>query len=264
VRRWTGLLLLLPLLASCRDDHVRVTFRPRVGAVYRYEVTVHSRSEVRLPGEEPEVHDEDIVLQSEHTVLEAGRAGVRVKVVLGDAKGSVRTFVVRFDRAAQLESVESDDPVPGQPEAGVFGISEIFPAAAGAPPEGELHPGERWLIDDLVSVPGSLGRARLTGDGRLVSLGYAGDAQVARLTTTSRLRLTSAQQTADGERVVLDGTQTTRQRAAHDLTDGAVRSASSTTDGSYSLEIDPPLGQLRDPVHGTLTVHVTSSTRRLA
>jgi hypothetical protein len=271
VRRWTGLLLLLalPLIAGCRDDTVRVTFRPKIGAVYRYEVTVRSRSEVRLPGEKPQVHTEKIVLQSEQTVLAAGRDGVRVKVILGDASGRVRTFVVRFDRAAQLESVESDDRVTiggagaGQGDAGVFGISEIFPAAAGAPPERRLAPGERWRIDDLVSVPGSLGRAQLTGDGRLVELGYEGSAEVARLATSTRLHLTSSQQTDDGERVVLDGVQITDQRAAHDLRDGAVRASSSTTRGTFDLEIDPPFGQLRDTVRGTLTVKVTSTTKRL-
>ena len=61
-------------------------------------MTVRSRSEVRIPGETSQLRDEKIVLQSEHTVLAAGKDGVRVKVILGDASGSVRTFVVRFDR----------------------------------------------------------------------------------------------------------------------------------------------------------------------
>jgi len=269
------MLLVLPVLTGCRDDTVPVTFRPRVGSVYRYEITVHSRTEVRLPGEKPQVRSDEIRLQSEQTVLNAGPNGVRVKVVLGDAKGGVRTFVVRFDRAAQLESVESDDPVSvaggetgtsgaaGSSGAGVFGISEIFPAAAGAPPERPLAPGERWRVDQLVSVPGSIGRAELTGQGRLDELGYIGEAAVARLATTIRLQLTSAQETADGERVILDGEQTTDQRAAQDLRDGAVRSAESTTHGTFALEIDPPLGELREPIHGTLTVQVRSTTKRL-
>ena len=258
----------LALVASvigvgCRADTVRLTFRPKVGDVYRYEVTVRTRSDVRLPGEAPQVNDEEIVLQSEHTVLTAGRGGVRVKVILADRSGSVRTFVVRFDRAAQLESVESDDAIGDQQQAGLFGISEIFPAAAGAPPERRLAPGERWQIDDLVTVPGSVGRAKLTGTGRLAELGIEHDADVARVVTSARLQLSSAQETADGERVLLHGEQSTEQRAAHDLRDGAVRSASSTTRGRFDLEIRPPLGQLRDPVIGTLTVSVTSKTKRL-
>jgi hypothetical protein len=275
VRRWTVVLsIAAALLAAgastgCRDDTVRVTFRPPVGAKYRYEVTVRSHSEVRIPGEAPQVRDEEVVLQSEHTVLAAGRDGVRVQVILGDASGSVRTFVVRFDRAAQLESVESGDTgtlgglTGGADDAGVFGISEIFPAAAGAPPDRRLGPGERWVIDDLVAVPGSVGRTALTGEGRLVELGIQDGVEVARLATSSVLRVSSTEQSDDGETVVLDGEQLTEQRAAHDLADGAVHSASSTTKGTFDLEIQPPFGQLRDPVHGTLTVRVSSRTVRL-
>lgn len=265
MRSWKAVaLLLLVATAACRDDTVPVTFRPEVGAVYRYEVTVRSRSEVRLPGEEPEVHDEEITLQSKQTVLEAGRDGVRVQVILGDASGSVRTFAVRFDRAAQLESVEADDGGEvSDDEPGVLGLSEIFPAAAGAPPERRLGPGERWTIDDSVRLPGSSAPAALTGSGRLVGLAVQDGEDVARLATTVQLDLSTEQQTAEGDLVRLDGFQRTEQRASHDLDDGAVRSASSTTEGTYRLHINPPFGQQREPVEGTLLVRVTSTTRRL-
>ena len=270
MRRWTAVVALLALaLPACRDDTVRVTFRPAVGAVYRYEVTVRSHSEVRIAGEKPDRRDEEVVLQSEHTVLDAGPDGVRVRVILGDASGSVRTFVVVFDRAAQLESVEADDAAavgetsaPGT-DATAFGISEIFPAAAGAPPDRRLAPGERWAVDDTVAVPGSVGDARLVGEGRLVELGIDDGEEVARLATSAVLRLQVAQQDEGGETVLLDGEQVTEQRSTHDLVDGAVRSASSTTTGTFALEIEPPFGQLRDAVRGTLEVRVTSKTVRL-
>lgn len=265
--------LLLPLVAAlvgCREDTVRLAFRPDVGAVYHYEVRVTSTSEVRLPGQPPDARTESVVLQSEHTVLDSGEDGVRVQVILGDASGSVRTFVVRFDRAAQLESVESDeadaslDAGAGTGEdGGVLGLSEIFPAAAAAPPEGALEPGARWVIDDRVALPGAVGPARLTGSGRLRELGIEDDVEVARLVTSSVLELSAEQTSADGERVLLDGEQVTEQRASRDLHDGAVRSASSRTTGRYDLEVQPPIGQRRAPVHGTLRVTVTSETTRL-
>lgn len=263
------LLLAIPLFVGCREDTVRVAFRPEVGAVYRYEVRVHSTSEVELPGEPPQERNEEIVLQSEHTVLDAGPDGVRVQVILGDASGSVRTFVVRFDRAAQLESLESEDATSldagaeADPDAGVLGISEIFPAAAAAPPDAALAPGERWDIDDRVVVPGAVDAARLTGAGRLRELGIEDDVEVARLVTSSVLQLTSERESDDGERVRLEGQQVTEQRASHDLRDGAVRSASSTTTGVYDLAITPPFGEVRDPVRGTLRVRITSTTTRL-
>ncbi len=260
-------LLCAGALSACRDDTVRVTFRPPVGAVYRYEVTVHSHSEVRIPGEEPEVNDEQIVLQSEHTVLDAGPEGVRVRVILGDAAGGVRTFVVVFDRAAQLESVEADDAAPDQTDAAdsasAFGIPEIFPAAAAAPPDRRLEPGQRWLVDDLVEVPGAVSPAQLSGQGRLAELGIEDGEDVARLVTSATLRVQTAQQDGSGETVLLDGEQTTEQRSARDLDDGAVRTASSRTTGTFALEIRPPFGELRDPVRGSLSVRVTSTTVRL-
>jgi len=266
MRRWTAFAVVVVLvgLVGCRDDTVQLSFRPSVGDVYRYEVTVRSTSEVRLPGSPPEERTEEIVLQSEHTVLDAGPSGVRVQVILGDATGSVRTFVVRFDRAAQLESLESEDSLGESTEdAGVLGISEIFPAAAVAPPVGPLSPGERWVIDDDVAVPGSVGLARLSGSGRLRELGIESGEEVARLVTSSTLRFSSSQEADDGEIVLLDGEQVTEQRASHDLHDGAIRSSSSTTTGLFDLEIQPPFGQLRDPVRGTLRVRVTSKTLRL-
>lgn len=256
------MLVVLAATTACRDDTVQVAFRPDVGAVYRYEVTVSSTSEVRLPGEAPQSRSEEIVLQSEHAVLAAGRDGVRIQVTLGDARGSVRTFVVRFDRAAQLTSIESDGSVLDE-GAGFIGLSEIFPAAAAAPPDGALGPGERWTIDDRVSIPGGAEQARLSGTGRLHALGIEDGHEVARLATSSILRLRSEQQGDDGGIVALDGQQVTEQRADHDLADGAVRRSASTTTGTFNLEIRPPLGQRRDPVHGSLTVRVTSRTIRL-
>jgi hypothetical protein len=270
VWRWKPvvLLLLTVVFVGCRDDTVQVAFRPEVGAVYRYEVRVRSTSEVQLPGQEAEERSEEIVLQSEHTVLDAGPDGVRVQVILGDATGSVRTFVVRFDRAAQLESVESEDtaslgPATGGEEGDVLGLSEIFPAAAVAPPDEPLSPGERWVIDDRVVVPGAVDVAHLSGVGRLRELGIEDDVEVARLATSSVLQLSSERTSADGERVVLEGAQVTQQQASRDLRDGAVRSASSTTTGTYDLEIRPPFDQPRDSLRGTLVVKVTSTTTRL-
>jgi hypothetical protein len=243
---------------------VRLSFRPDVGDVYRYEVTVRSRSVVRLPGADPEVRDEEIVLQSEHTVIEADDDGVRVQVILGDASGSVRTFTVRFDRAAQLEAVEADDALvdPGE-GSDAFGISEIFPAASGAPPDRRLAPGDTWEADESVGLPGAVGRSHLTATGRLAELGVLDGRDVARVVTSSVLELTSEVVSLEGETLRLDGSQHTSQQASHDLADGAVREASSETRGEYDLEIRPPLGRVGDPVEGTLVVAVTSRSRRL-
>lgn len=256
--------VLLLLLSACRADTVRLSFRPSVGDVYRYEVTVTSRSEVRLPGAEPDVRAEEVVLQSEHTVLEADDDGVRVQVILADASGSVRTFVVRFDRAAQLEEVEADDALVDATEAAEqFGISEIFPAASGAPPDRRLAPGDRWSIDESIELPGAVGRSVLRGSGRLTELGVLDGQDIARVSAETEVELASESVSLEGEVLRLDGEQSTTQRASHDLDDGSVREASSSTRGVYDLEIRPPLGRLGEPIRGSLTVEVSSRSRRL-
>jgi hypothetical protein len=238
---------------------VSVTFRPQVGDTYRYEVTVTSRSETRLEGEAPDVREDRVVLQSQHTVIEAGDEGVLVRVVLAQAGTVPQAFVVRFDRSAQLESVEAvEGPTD---ETGGLGLSEIFPTAAGAPPDRPLQPGDRWDVDDQVLVPGSVRPARLRGTGRLVELGVVDGNPVARLASTATLRLSSGSATGD---LSLAGEQVIEQRATYDLADGSVRSARSTTLGTYAVEVRPPVGSGSGPVPGTLEVRIESSTRRLA
>jgi hypothetical protein len=259
MRPLAAVLLALPLLASCREHTVAVTFRPEIDATYRYEVTVTSRSETRLQGEEPDVREDRVVLQSQHTVLEAGPSGVLVRVVLAQEGTVPRAFVVRFDRAAQLESVEAVEGPTGD-AAGGLGISEIFPTAASAPPDRRLQPGDRWEVDDAVVVPGSDGPARLRGEGRLVELGVVDGREVARLASRATLRTSSSAATGD---LSLNGEQVIHQRATYDLADGSVRSARSTTVGHYDVEVLPPVGTGSDAVRGTLAVRVTSTTERL-
>jgi hypothetical protein len=249
-------------VGACREDTVRLTFRPEVGATYRYEIRVRTETEVHLAGTEPEITTEDAVLVADHTVLHAGSRGVRVRVVLSAGAEAERTFVVRFDRSAQLEGVERVEGLASGP-AGQLGLSEIFPTAAGAPPDRRLAPGERWEIDDEIALPGSPTPARLTGRGRLAELGVVDGVEVATVRSVSRLRLEATTDTVQG-RMRLDGLQVTEHEAVHDLGDGAVRQARSTTTGSYGIDLTPPPGQPGDPIPGSLVVRVRSETNRVA
>jgi hypothetical protein len=246
-------------LVGCREGTVRLTFRPEVGAVYRYEVVVSTVSEVRLGGQEPEIREEDVVLTAEHTVLRAGDDGVEVKVLLQEPGGPDRIFEVVFDRAAQLEEVKSIEGVPDD-RLGTLGIAEIFPAAAGAPPDRLLAPGSSWIIDDAIQLPDGAAATELTGSGRLVELAVVGGKEVARLASAARLPLVSVLAAPAGN-LRLSGSQVTDYTATHDLADGAVRNATSSTVGSFDLEVAPPRGVGAQPVTGTLRVEVSSQTR---
>ncbi len=246
-------------LTACRPGAVRLTFRPEVGDVFRYEVEVRTTSEVDLGRGEPEIREEDVVLTAEHTVLRAGDEGVLVRVLLLEPGAEDRVFEVVFDRAAQLEEVQSIEGVPDE-RLGMLGISEIFPAAAGAPPDQPLVPGASWVIDDAIQLPGVGASSALTGSGRLVELGVVGDEEVARLASAARLPLDSAFPGPNGT-LRLSGTQVTDYQATLDLDDGAVREATSSTLGRFDLEVGPPPGQSGSPVRGSLVVEVNSQTR---
>ena len=261
VRRLAPVVVLLVSITACRPDTVRLTYRPEVGDVERYEVRVRSESEVRIGIAPPERREESVVLVAEHTVVQAGSDGVRVEVVLTQEGEPQRRFVVVFDRSAQLRRVESIEGLPEE-ALGTFGIAEIFPAAAGAPPDELLAPGDRWTIDEEFSLPGSPAPTRLDGTGRLLELGVVDGADVARIESHARLPLSAVRPSSRGE-LRLDGVQEGDYRATHDLDDGSVRSASSTTVGRYDLDVVPPPGQGGRAVPGSLEVRVESETRRI-
>ncbi|MDP9020815.1 MAG: hypothetical protein M3N25_08435 [Actinomycetota bacterium] len=265
LRRLPGrMLLAVALVASlsgCREGTVRLTFRPEVGATYRYELEVRTVSEVRIGATGPDRREEDVVLTAEHTVVRSGDDGVEVRVLLQEPGAEDRVFEVVFDRAAQLEEVRSIEGVPHE-RLGLLGIAEIFPAAVGAPPDRALAPGAGWVIDDRVQVPDSTSTTRLDGSGRLVELGVVDGEKVASLEAAARLPLEAVIPSASGE-LRLEGVQVTDYRATHDLDDGSVREASSTTLGRFDLEVAPPPDRRISPVPGFLVVEVSSRIRLL-
>lgn len=247
-------------LTGCRRDTVRVSFRPRVGAVYRYEVRVHSERTTRLGDAGPEVTADDIVLRARQTVLRAGPGDVVVEVRLSEEGVADRTYVVRLDRAAQLAGVETVEGLPPS-VLGPEGLPDILPGAPGAPPDRPLAPGERWTIDAPAGPQGA-GDGRLVGSGRLVGLGLVGGRKVA--TTRSRTSLPLTSTTAlRGSAVALDGTETTDGRATRALADGAVETASTVTRGQFAITLAPAGDDQGATVRGTLSIEVRSQTRRL-
>lgn len=265
LRRLPGRVLLAAALvvslSACREGTVRLTFRPEVGATYRYELEVRTVSEVRIGATGPDRREEDVVLTAEHTVLRSGDDGVEVRVLLQEPGTDDRVFEVVFDRAAQLEEVRSIEGVPDE-RLGLLGIAEIFPAAVGAPPDRALAPGASWIIDDAVQVPDSTSKSRLDGSGRLVELGVVDGEKVASLEAAARLPLEAVIPSASGE-LRLEGVQVTDYQATHDLDDGSVREASSTTVGRFDLQVSPPPDRKVAPVPGFLIVQVSSRIRLL-
>ena len=248
------------LLAGCRPDTVDLAFRPAVGARYEYEVRVRSVTTTRLAGAAPRRSVDATVLSATQVVRSAGPDGVRVQVQLRRRGSPPRNFDVRFDRAAQLEALETVEGLPAS-VLGRLDLPEVFPGATGGPPDRRLAPGERWHTDAPLRLPDGR-QTRVQGDGRLVELGIRHGRKVASTVTRTRLPLTAVSDAREG-RLSLDGVEVTGVNAARDLADGSVMDASSTTRGTFRLLLSPPAGSAGAPVDGTLDVEVQSRTRRL-
>ncbi len=257
--------LLLPAVASagltaCQKESVHVGYRPEAGATYRYEIKVQSVITTTMGDDPPERSVDEVTLESRDTVLSSSPEEVRVQVVLRRAGSPDRTFRVRFDRGARLAGVDEVDGLP--PEVmGSVGFPAFLPAAATAPPDRPLSPGEKWKIDATSNVPGAEG-ARLEGTGRLVKVTSAGGRKVASIKAETRLPLSTTTRVGNSV-VTITGTETTESTAARTLTDGAVQEASAVTKGTYALSLAPQAGGGGGPVAGTMAVEIRSQTRRL-
>jgi hypothetical protein len=247
-------------LPACDKQTVQVGFRPVAGTTYRYELRVRSTTTTRLGDDAPERSVDDAVLESHDTVLSSTPEEVRVQVVLTRSGSPDRTFVVRFDRFAQLAGVEAVDGLP----PGVLGpgaFPEFLPAAVTAPPDRPLVTGERWKIDARPNLPGTPPDTRLQGSGRLVSVGESGGRKVASVKAETRLPLRSSSTLRDAA-VSLEGVETTTISAKRALSDGSVQSSTSVTKGTFALTLTPP-ASTGGSVNGTLQVEIRSTTQRL-
>lgn len=211
-----------------------------------------------LTGGRPEKVRDRAELVARHRVLSRDGDAVRVEVRVTVPGVGDQTAVVRLDRAAQLTAIETVEGVPVA-ALGDLGVSEIFPAAAGAPPDRRLRPGDRWDIDDRLQLDEMADPARLRGVGRLVSLAVVDgrDTATVRSTFSVPIEASISTQRGAGE---LRGTQRTELTVTYDLADGSVRAADATTTGSFRLVLNPPSDSAARPQIGTLTVEVTSET----
>lgn len=258
-----GALAFSALLAGCSNDkveEVQVDYRPAVGAVFRYELVVSSVTVTTLTGEQPERSVDEATLEATDTVLDSGPDGVRVRVDLRRSGSPDRSFVVRFDRAAQLSGVEAVEGLP--PDVlGPLAFPELLPAAVTAPPREPLSPGERWAIGADTKLPDG-SAVRIEGTGRLEKVHTVDGVKLASIRAQTRLPLVSTTRVR-GVTVSLDGVETTDSTASRAVSDGSVRAASALTKGDYRITLNGPAGESSAPLSGTMTVEVRSKVRLL-
>jgi hypothetical protein len=248
------------LTACSKQSSVHVGFRPAAGATYRYEIKVQSVTTTVLGDDAPERSTDDLTLESQDTVLSAAPEEVKVRVQLMRAGSPDRTFQVRFDRGAQLAGVDAVDGLPPG-VLGPVGLPEFLPAAATAPPDRPLSPGEKWKIDATTPATAGTERVRLEGTGRLVKVTTSGGRKVASIKAETSVPLSSTSRVGDAT-ATLTGTERTESTATRSLADGVVQDASSVTRGTYNLVLTPQPGG-GAPVTGTMAVEIRAQTRRL-
>lgn len=241
------------------DGRVTLSFTPAVGTELHYVTEVESRTSTDLPCQRAETRFDQTRLDATQRVLDDDGPGVRLEVALTRDGIGTRTFVMRFDRAAQLTAVEEVEGIPAA-ALGDLGLSEIFPAAAGAPPDEPLAPGDRWTIDDEVLLESDQ-PTRLRGEGRLVELGRVDGHDTASVVSTTELEVRTRASASTGTRS-LTGEQQSEVHAVYDLDTGALRRAEADTTGTFDLVLGPPPGGEGDPCVGTLTVELHSTVTR--
>jgi len=244
-------------VTACRPAAVDLAFRPRVGAPYHYQVRVRTITTLRLADNAPERSDEESVLDARQTVIGTGPDGVRVRVELRVPGLPVRTFVVRFDRDAQLTGIESVEGLPAS-ILGTLGLPELFPGGAAGPPRRRLAPGERWSISRRLQLAES-GRGRLEGSGHLVELRRGHGRDLALVHSHTRLPVTT-NVPRQGGTLAMNGVEVADIDATRDVGDGSVDQASSDATGTFAVSLTRVGGT---PLPGTLVVEVRSQTRRV-
>jgi hypothetical protein len=254
-------LALVIAAGACRPDTVTFGYRPEDGARHRYRVTVEASAVTRIGDRAPRRTSSSFVLGATHEVVDSDDGGVTVEVTLRARGEEPQRLRVRLDRAGQLSRVEAVEGVPAA-RLGQVGIAEIFPASAGAPPRRPLAPGDRWDIDEALALPGARS-ARLTGTGRLATLGIVHGRKVATVESSLRLPVRGLPEgTATSGGAVLDGTQTTASRTTYALDDGVVESSTATTRSRLRVLLSPPAGTEAPALTGTVEVVVRSRTVR--
>lgn len=239
---------------------MRLSFRPDPGRRYTYRISVRATTVTTVADERPRRSRSNTVFVATQRVLALSPSGGRVEVRVEEQGSPTRTYVVSLDRAGQLAEVQSIEGLPAR-ALGELGLSEIFPAAAAAPPDRPLSPGQRWEIDTAVQLARAP-EARLRGRGRLATLGRVDGIDVARVESRYRLPVRGTAAPNDNG-LTLDGSQATDAKVVYSVDDGAVLSAEAVTSGTFDVTLFPPPGTPGSPVPGTVSVVVSSTTERV-
>lgn len=252
------------LATACRPDTVTLAYRYPAQQTISYRMDAHASAEWDIGG--PGSGSYDVAFEVTETVESSGGDGVVVSVLmvpleveeqgLPSPGAKRRSFALRIDPNGEVLEVLEVDGVPAtalDPDELAF-IGTYRPPL---PPE-PIKLRDTWrserevqlgAVFQQVASTGELDGLRRDPQGRIARLRYAGEGPLAWATTLPQ-----------GE-AELTGSATSKSEAELDIDGGFLRTASSTTSGTFEVRVDP--GGETAPIVGTLRLDLDLTLRKV-
>lgn len=253
-------------LVACRPDTLLLTYRYPGGTVATYEMRAEARATWRIGGGARESGSYEVAYDVTETVLEEADEQAVVAVEMDPvsvrADGlpapdrGVRSFTLRLGPRGQVLEILDVDGIPAQdlePDELAF-IGTYRPPL----PADEVRIDERWQSQQEFQLESVF--QQLLVIGRLEALNRDGAGRFARLTYRGNGPLVWTIELPGGN-ATLTGDATTQATAAFDLDAGALRTARSTTDGSFGVRV-LPTDEVSSPLTGNLSFAIDVDLRR--
>ena len=248
----------LLVLGGCEPHTVAIDFDPEIGDRYRLRSVIDTEIS-RTIQDETTVDRSVGRLVATETIVDVDDDDIEVEVTVARDGAAARTYEARFGRTGRLSTIVAVEGLPTD-VVGVDLAAEL-PSDIASPPAGRLEPGTTWTIDRPVTLPGRTGSVRVTGSGRIDSLGVEDGHEVAVAIVELTVPVRTVVDATDG-RVTLVGTQTSRSETAYDLADGTARRDHTEIVGETDAIVEPPAGIAAPPVRGTVRYEIRSESDR--
>lgn len=251
--------------AACRPDTVALTYRYPADGTITYRMDAHASAAWDIGGTGNGSYDVSFDVTETVQSSEEGEVVVSVLMVpleveeqgLPSPGAKQRSFALRIDPNGQVLEVLEVDGVPAtalDPDELAF-IGTYRPPL----PEEPIRLRDTWRSEQEVQLgavfqqvasTGELDGLRRDSEGRIARLSYSGEGPLVWATTLPQ-----------GE-AELTGSATSESEAELDIDGGFLRTATSSTSGTFEVRVDP--GGERAPIVGTLRLDLDLELRKVS